>query len=165
MTPLRNSLAGGVAGGLLFALRSSAASATNSAVQLLGSPSLPETGPSLLRVVGALALVAGIFLGAVWLFRNGRRFALHRGGAPRLRVVESHFLGGRQALYVVGYEQERFLLASTPTGINLLSNLPPAPAESCEPKPQSAGHPSFSEALALVLKGQSPIPSKRGGAK
>ena len=148
---------------LLPALSSMAVESTNSMNALLGHPSLPDAGPSLLRVLGALALVIGLFLGGVWVFRNGRSLVFRRGRSPGLKVLESHFLGGRQALYVVAYEQQRFLVASTPTGINLLSNLPALPETSCEPKEQTAASPSFSEALALVLKGQ--FAHKGGGAK
>ncbi len=151
--------------GFLAVSRSFAAEGTNSATALLGHPSLPETGPSLLRVAGALALVFGLFLGGVWLFRNGRRLMFQRGRTPRLRVVESQFLGGRQALYVVAYEQQRFLMASTPTGISLVSSLPDSVEESCEAKSAPAATPSFSEALALVLKGQSPVGRGSGGPK
>src|SRR5215472_3614621 len=88
---------------------------------LLSSPTLPDTAPSIIRVLGALALVIGLFLGGVWAFRNWQRLAVRRGNAPRLNVLEVRSLGGRQAIYVVGYEEQRFLLASTPTGINLLT--------------------------------------------
>src|SRR5262249_48104904 len=79
----------------------------------LTTPVLADAGPSLLRVMGALALVLGVFLGGVWLFRNGRNLRFGRGRANRLNVLEVRSLGGRHALYVVGYDQERFLLGST----------------------------------------------------
>ncbi|MGH7973848.1 MAG: FliO/MopB family protein [Limisphaerales bacterium] len=154
MTPRRNHLAAGIAAMLLPTLRSVAVESTNSANTLLAHPALPDAGPSLLRVLGALALVIGLFLGGVWMFRNGRRFVFRRGRSPGLKVLESHFLGGRQALYVVAYEQQRFLVASTPTGINLLSNLPALPEMVAETKEAPVATPSFSDALALVLKGQ-----------
>jgi flagellar biogenesis protein FliO len=40
-----------------------------------------------LRVTGALALVIGIFLAGVWLFRNWQRLAVRRGRAPKLNVL------------------------------------------------------------------------------
>jgi flagellar biosynthetic protein FliO len=128
-------------------------------------PSLPSAGPSLLRVLGALALVLGLFLGAVWLFRNGRSLAFRRGQAPRLNVLESRSLGSRHAIYVVGYEQQRFLLGSTPAGINLLSHLPDA-SEAEEPQTdRSAAGLPFADALARVLKGNSTASGKPGGAQ
>jgi hypothetical protein len=45
--------------------------------------SAPDVGVSLLRVLGALALVIGLFLAGVWLFRNGQRLAIPRGRAPQ----------------------------------------------------------------------------------
>ncbi|MBK7997255.1 MAG: flagellar biosynthetic protein FliO [Verrucomicrobia bacterium] len=33
-------------------------------------------------------------------------------------------LGGKHALYVVGYQQQRLLLASSPGGVSLVSHLP-----------------------------------------
>ena len=56
---------------------------------------------------GALALV-WLFLGGVWLFRNWQRLVIQRGRAPKLNVLEIRSLGGRQALYVVGYEAGTF---------------------------------------------------------
>jgi flagellar biogenesis protein FliO len=146
---------------LLLAAATCSAESTN-ASSLLLSPSLSNTGPSLLRVLGALALVIGVFLGGVWLFRNGRQFAFRRGATPRLAVLESRSLGARQALYVVGYDQERFLVAATPAGINLLSHLPTATTESSDTAAPAA-NPSFAQAFTQVLKSQ--IGGKSGGTK
>ena len=93
------------------------------------SPVLPEAGFSVIRVFGALTLVLGIFLGGAWLFRNWQRLALKRGGRPaQLQIIETRSLGGRHALYVVGYQQQRLLLASSPAGVTLVSHLPGADA-------------------------------------
>jgi len=116
------------------------------------TPPLPDVGLSLLRVLGALALVLGIFLGGVWLFRNWQRLVIQRGRAPLLNVIEVRSLGGRHALYVVGYEQERFLIASSPAGVNLLSHLQPANGEVPEAKP--APPASFALTLTQMLKGK-----------
>jgi flagellar biogenesis protein FliO len=119
------------------------------------NPALPSSdmGVSLLRVMGALALVLGIFLAGVWLFRNWQRLAVKGGRTPKLNVLEIRSLGGRQSIYVVGYEQERFLLASSPAGVNFLTHLPSAgneEASAAETKPPMP----FSQALAQVLKGK-----------
>src|SRR5215472_7833393 len=89
------------------------AAGTNLLSNSLGSSTLPDTGPSLLRVLGALALVLGLFLGGAWLVRNGRFSAFGQARAHRLNVLETRSLGGRQALFVVAYGQERFLIGST----------------------------------------------------
>jgi flagellar biogenesis protein FliO len=127
------------------------ASATNSVPVL--AP-MPELGPALVRVFGALILVLALFLGGVWFFRNWQRFAVHRGRAPKLDVLEVRSLGGRHAIYVVGYEHERLLLASGPTGVSFLSPLPPADEDSVKETEQKPAASSFSAALAKVLKGK-----------
>jgi flagellar biogenesis protein FliO len=137
-----------------FILDSAFAETTNSAAAspMASALSTPDIGVSVLRVTGALALVIGIFLAGVWLFRNWQRLAVRRGRAPKLNVLEMRSLGGRQAIYVVGYEQERFLLASSPAGVNFLTHLPAAAGEpeAEEAKPAV----SFSNALAQILKGK-----------
>jgi flagellar biogenesis protein FliO len=113
---------------------------------------LPDTGSSLLRVAGALALVTAIFLGGVWLFRNWQRLALRKGNAPRLNVMEIRSLGQRQSLMVIGYEQQRMLLASSPAGVTLVTHLPAA--ESAGPAETTAtptARMSFTDALQHVL--------------
>ena len=126
--------------------------AETAASPLPASPPLPDVGVSLLRVFGALAIVLAVFLGGVWLFRNWQRLVIQRGRAPRLNVLEVRSLGGRHALYVVGYEQDRFLLAASPTGVNLLSHL--QPSEEPGPGKLEAGQPSFAQSLAQTLKGK-----------
>jgi flagellar biogenesis protein FliO len=105
------------------------------------------------RVLFMLALVLGIFLGGVWLFRNWQRFTIHRGHAPKLNVLETRSLGGRHAIYVVGYENERFLISSSPAGINMLTHLQPGDETSSEAKPVIA-QPTFAVTLAQMLKGK-----------
>ncbi len=140
------------------------AATTNTFSSSLTSPSLPDAGPSLLRVLGALALVLGLFLGGAWLIRNGRFSAFGRGRSARLNVLETRSLGGRQAIYVVAYGQERFLIGSTPAGINLLSHLAPPQENEDGVQEQSPTNLSFSQALAQVLRGQKNAPPKPGGA-
>lgn len=129
------------------------AASTNLLSSSLNSSTLPDAGPSLLRVLGALALVLGLFLGGVWLIRNGRFSVLSQGRKQRLNVLESRSLGGRQSLYVVAYGQERFLIGSTPAGINLLSHLAP-PQEGEDPNAaQPASNGSFAQVLVQMLNG------------
>ena len=119
------------------------------------APSLPDAGLSLFRVFGALVLVLGLFLGGVWLFRNWQRLALQRGRLPKLSVVETRSLGGRQAIYVIGYEQERFLIASSAAGVSLLTHLPSAaPAGEAGANETPAPAQPFAATLAQMLKGK-----------
>ena len=147
----------------LFSARAFGASGTN--LYSFSSPGLPEAGPSLLRVLGALALVLGLFLGGVWLIRNGRLSAFGRGRSARLNVLETRSLGARQALYVVGYGQERFLIGSTPAGINLLSHLASSPETEADATAEPAANLSFPQALAQVLRRSQSASSKTAGAK
>lgn len=116
------------------------------------APALPDPGWALLRVLAALALVLGLFALAVWLFRNGQR-VLARGRTPKLRILEVRPLGGRQSLYVVAYERERFLLAASPQGLQLLTHLPPLAPEAAEAveMPVSVS-PAWSGVFATVLR-------------
>jgi flagellar biogenesis protein FliO len=124
------------------------ASETNFTATAAGA--LPDAGSSVLRVLGALALVTAIFLGGVWLFRNWQRLNLKKGNAPRLNVIEIKSLGQRQTLVVVGYEQQRMLLASSPSGVTLVTHLPTV-EEGEATAPTTAPRMSFTEAFQHVL--------------
>ncbi len=128
-------LAGGMGIGSLSCLWA----ATNAPPAMVPAP---DWGASLLRMAGAFVLVVGVFLGGAWLFRNWQRVIAPRGTAPKLQVLEVKSLGQRHALYVVGYEQQRLLLAASPAGVNLLTVLPPASGAG-----GAAAPPNFSEAL------------------
>ena len=140
-------------GGCLAAV-SAGAQATNPAAPVLTAPALPEAGLSLLRVFGALALVLGLFLGGAYLFKNWQRLAVQHGRAPKLQLLETRSLGGRHSVFVIGYEQERFLIATSPTGVSLLSQLPNAEAELPPAPGGNLPPPTFAQALARVLKGK-----------
>jgi len=109
---------------------------------------LPDMGASLLRVVGALVVVIALFLAGVWLFRNWQRVAMRKGAAPKLNVLEVRSLGQRQAIYVVGYEQQRMLIASSNTGVTLLSHLPNADEELAPETPKMNFAQAFQQVLA-----------------
>jgi flagellar biogenesis protein FliO len=141
----------------LIAFAFSASAQLTNTIPATNAPAIPlpapELGMSLIRVFGALFLVLALFLGGVWMFRNWQRFATPNGRAPKLNVLEVRSLGGRQALYVIGYEKERYLLSSSQTGVNLVTHLPPAddvPATAAEtPQPAMA----FSQVLTQMLRG------------
>lgn len=135
----------------LFSAKTVFAQSTNAPA---AAPLMPDAGVSLLRVTGSLAIVLGIFLGGVWLYKNWQRLALQRGHAPKLNILETRPLGARQSIFVVGYEQQRFLVATSPAGVNLVSHLPDAAAAAEEPAEKPAGPMPFAQALAQVLKGK-----------
>lgn len=113
---------------------------------------LPDVGLSLLRLVGALALVLAVFFGGVWLFRNWQRLIAGRAQRLRLQVLEARHLGARQALYVVAYDQHRFLVGASPAGLSLLTRLPDDQVQAdSQPVPQAR----FDDALQRAI-GQSP---------
>lgn len=112
------------------------------------SPALPDPGASIFRVCGAFAFVVALFLGGVWLYKNWQRFAVKKGRGARLCLIEARSLGQRQAIYVVGYQQQRMLIASSPAGVTFLSHLPSAEDGEQETAP---ANPSFTEALQHVL--------------
>src|SRR5580658_4760025 len=91
------------AGCWVFFFALTAGAETSSTTAALTTSSFPSTGASFLRVMGALALVIGLFLGGVWLFKNWQRLAVQRGRAPKLNILETRSLGGRHAIFVVGY--------------------------------------------------------------
>ena len=134
---------------ILFAAENLFAQPTNAPVT---SPPFPEAGISLLRVTGALALVLGLFLGGAWFFKNWQRLTLQRSRQPKLNILETRPLGARQAVFVVAYEHQRFLVATSPAGVNLLSHLPDAEAAGADTAEKPAAPLSFGQALAQVLK-------------
>jgi flagellar biogenesis protein FliO len=117
------------------------------------SPALPEAGFSIVRVFGALVLVLALFLGGVWLFKNWHRLAGKRARCQNLQLLESRSLGGRHALYVVGYQGQRLLLASSPTGVSLISHLPAVGAPEPETdKGDKGGHNHFVQVLQQAIQ-------------
>ncbi len=110
------------------------------------STPLPDATASVLRLFGALILVIVLFLGGVWGFQRWQRLAMTHGRSPRMRLLEARSLGHRHTLYVVGYDQERLLLAASPNGVSLISHLPPAEPGEAEP-PRA----TFTDALRQVL--------------
>jgi flagellar biogenesis protein FliO len=136
----------------LLAAQTLTAEGTNAPIT---APPFPDTTGSLIRVFGALALVLGLFLAGAWLFKNWQRLSVTRGRQPKLNIVETRSLGARQAVFVVGYERQRFLVATSPTGVNLLSHLPDAEAAGADtdaPVETPAGPMPFGQALMRVLK-------------
>ena len=96
--------------------------------------------------MGSLVFVLALFLAGVWCFRNWQRLAPYKSTSPKLNILEVKSLGHRHALYLVGYEQQRILLASSPTGVTLITHLPEADAGEA-PSPV----PSFAQTLRQAL--------------
>ncbi|MFT4693036.1 MAG: flagellar biogenesis protein FliO, partial [Limisphaerales bacterium] len=104
--------------------------------------------------------VLALFLGGVWFFRHLQSVNMVGGRARKLNILEVRPLGGRQAIYVVGYADQRMLVSSSASGVQYLRDLPdeaePAPeAPPAETKPE--GNPGlaacFKTALAKQMQG------------
>jgi flagellar biogenesis protein FliO len=112
---------------------------------------------ALFRVFGALALVLGVFFAGLWVWRNWQRFFGPRGLMPKLSIVEAKSLGQRHTLYVVGYEEQRMLLAASPTGVTMLTALPAAKVEmeKMAPQPEPSGPSNFGALLLHAIRQRS----------
>lgn len=108
-------------------------------------------GGAVVRLFGAFTLVIGLFLGAVWLWKQWQRTAGAGGRWGRLQVLEARSLGNRQSIFVVGYENERLLLGSSPQGVTLLTRLPEAAEDLDRVPAESPAVGKFAEVLMGVL--------------
>jgi flagellar biogenesis protein FliO len=114
----------------------------------LTPPELAPISLSIVRVVGALALVLALFVGGALLLRRWQTVSVRRGGSAKLAVLEARPLGNRQTIFLVGYEKQRMLVASSTAGVTLLSPLPSAETNASTEIPPS---PAFADALRAVL--------------
>jgi flagellar biogenesis protein FliO len=111
----------------------------------------PSIGFSVLRMIGALCLVFALLFGGVWAYRNSSRFAAARGRASKLKILESRALGHRHSIFVVGYDSQRLLLSTSPTGVTMLTHLPEATAQELEAEAAAPAPPNFSSAFLQAL--------------
>lgn len=96
------------------------------AKETAGLAALPDAPGSL---AGELLQVLGVFLGLLGLLVASlhllRRFRLAPASRPPyIQVLSTHYLAARQALWVVAVGRQRFLLASSPERVELLTALP-----------------------------------------
>jgi flagellar biosynthetic protein FliO len=113
--------------------------------------SLPDTGLSVLRVMGALILVLGLFGLAVWFLRRTQKLGFRLGPTPQLRVLETRSLSYRHSLYVIAYDNQRFLVGASPGALSLLSELPPLDPATASPAPTA----TFTDTLRQILRRKS----------
>ncbi|MSR42847.1 MAG: hypothetical protein EXS19_02280 [Pedosphaera sp.] len=105
-----------------------------------------------IRTMGALLIVIALVLAAAWAFRRSKLFGLVKSGTGHLRVLESKSLGARHTLHVVEYGEQRFLIADTPAGTNLIAPVnAPAAAAMAESAPAPG---TFAEKLRALLDGK-----------
>lgn len=140
---------------LLTGVTALAADAPLSAATAAGTAAAATPDASLagafIRLAGAFALVIALFIGLVWAWKRWGADAAVRGRSRRLHVLESRSIGNRQSVIVVGYENERLLLGSSPQGVCLLTRLPESLDETPESTPAAATGPRFVDALSAVL--------------
>jgi flagellar biogenesis protein FliO len=98
-------------------------------------------------------LVIAILFGGTWAFRNWQRVAANKGQAPKLNILETKSLGQRHAIFVVGYEQQRLLIASSPSGVTMLTILPAASTNASEEEP--VARVNFTDVLRQALQPKS----------
>ncbi len=105
-------------------LMSLAATVAGEAAGLAALPSAPASlAGELLRVLGVLLGLLGLLVGGLHLLRRFRLTPASR--PPYIQVLSTHYLAARQALWVVAVGRQRFLLASSPERVELLTALPP----------------------------------------
>ncbi len=110
---------------------------------------LPSAAGSVIRMLASLAFVLALFFGGVWLFKNWQRVARIKNKS-KLRIVEAQPLGPRQVIYVIGYQEQRFLVGASQAGVSLISELPEGAM--VEEKTETNGAPaSFASLLQHAL--------------
>lgn len=105
-------------------------------------------GSPLLQVSGALVLILAIIFIVAWLAKR-LGFAGKSAGSRGLKVSASTSVGPRERVVIVDVENARLVLGVTPSQINLLHTLPPAPAENEEMKEKT---PDFQSVMKNLLK-------------
>ena len=111
----------------------------------------PEAAPSGLRTFGSLVLVLGLAGLSLWALKKYGRGRVPGGGGGKLKVEETLALGDRRFVSILDAEGERFLIALTPQGIQLLSKLDPADRGTSD---------TFDEALSRQVDLGRPVPVK-----
>lgn len=116
--------------------------AATMAGETAGLAALPEAPGSLagelLRVLGVLLGLLGLLVVGLHLLRRCQ--VAHVSRPPHIQVLSTHYLAARQALWVVAVGRQRFLLASSPERVELLTALPPGEEpDSGEPKATEVG--------------------------
>lgn len=82
-----------------------------------------NAGPSVWRALGSVVLVCGLAGGGLWAFRKWGANKLPGSGGSRLKVEETLALGDRRFVSILKVDEERFLIALSPQGVNLMTRL------------------------------------------
>ena len=90
---------------------------------------VPQLGGNSLQIAAYLGGMLVLFIGGVWLLRNGLPMMQRNKGQRKLNVTETRGLGGRQFLVVAEYEYRKVLLGVCPGRIDFLCSLSGAEPE------------------------------------
>ena len=119
----------------------------------LAAPDLSSTAGTLGRMLGALALVFAVLIGALWIYRHWQQFLLQRTPVSGLRVVDVKSLGQRLSVYVVAYRHQQFLIGGSPNGLSLLSPLDADPSVSGSSSSSDPGPPAVNLSVNPASEG------------
>ena len=115
-----------------------------------GTASVPSP-PSGWRAVGSMILVLGLAGGGLWAFRKWGAGKLPGSGGNRLKVEETLALGDRRFVSILKVDDERFLIALSPGGVNLMTRLDNV---------EAGGPTLFSQALERQVELNAPMAVK-----
>ena len=113
------------------------------------TPATPQgsAGPSGWQALGSMVLVMGLAGGGLYAFRRWGASRLPGSGGTRLKVEETLALGDRRFISILKVDEERFLIALGPQGVNLLTRLDNV---------EAGGPAQFAEALDRQVALNSP---------
>jgi len=112
----------------------------------------PYSDPSGWRAFGSVIVVLGLAGGGLWAFRKWGAKRLPGSGGTRLKVEETLSFGDRRHVSILKADDERFLIALSPQGIQLLAHLD-GDAEAAPPE-------TFSRTLEHQVELGRPVPVK-----
>ncbi len=83
----------------------------------------PYSEPSGWRALGSIVVVLGLAGGGLWAFRKWGVKHLPGTGGTRLKMEETLAMGDRRHISILRADDEQFLVAFSPQGIQLLARL------------------------------------------
>lgn len=121
-----------------------------------------EDGPSGWRALGSMLLVLGLAGGALYAFKRWGAKRLPGSGGSRLNVEETLALGERRYVAILRADDEKFLVAMGPQGVNLLARLasvetaPPADFETALAQHADIATPMPVRDVEAMIRGERP---------
>jgi flagellar biogenesis protein FliO len=112
----------------------------------------PYSEPSGWRALGSVIIVLGLAGGGLWAFRKWGAKRIPGSGGSRLKVEETLSFGDRRHVSILKADDEHFLIALSPQGIQLLARLD-GNLETPDPGP-------FAQTLERQVELGRPVPVK-----